>query len=52
MYIYTIQDAARIALKLVQEGMPLKHAVHLTASSYGFEPDDIFRELAHMELTA
>ena len=42
MHIYTILEISQIALRLRDEGMGLKHAVHLTASAYGVEPDAIY----------
>ena len=45
MHIYKIQEICSMVKRLVQDGLPLKHAVNVTASSYGFEPDDVYRAL-------
>lgn len=50
MHIYTLEEVTLIAGRLISNGMSLKHAVNLTAAAYGFEPDDLYKELTqHIE---
>ena len=48
-HIYTIREVAHAALRLVAEGTSLKHAVNLSASAFGFEPEDIYIEIAKLD---
>lgn len=38
----TIEQAAWAAMRLVKDGMSLKHAVNLSATAFGYEPEDIY----------
>ena len=49
MHIYTIDEIARMVLRLVNDGMPLKHAVSVTASAYGVDPDEVYRAIYKTE---
>ena len=51
MHIYTLAEVSYAAIRLTREGMPLKHAVQLTAGSYGFDPQDIYLYIAKHNLT-
>lgn len=41
----TLTQAARAVERLVREGMALRHAVNLTAGTYGYTPDELYRAL-------
>jgi hypothetical protein len=42
----TIREAALAAIRLMDEGMSLKHAVQLVAGTYSLEPDQLYRKIA------
>jgi len=45
----TLRDAALAAMRLVQSGMSLKHAVSLVAGAYHYEPDQLYKKIAILE---
>lgn len=52
MHIYTIQEVVAMVNRLMNEGMSLKHAVNLTAGSYGFTTDQVYTAIAKQEQAA
>lgn len=46
MHIYTLREIAVIVIKLMNEGMAQKHAVHITAAAYGIDIDQLYAEVA------
>lgn len=45
----SIREAALAAMRLIGEGMSLKHAVQLVSGTYQIEPDYLYREISKLE---
>ncbi len=46
----SVHELALAAMRLVEAGMSLKHAVNLTAGAYCIEPDVLYKQIAKLQI--
>lgn len=45
----TVNELAQAAMRLIEAGMSLKHAVNLTAGAYCIDPELIYKQIAKLQ---
>jgi hypothetical protein len=45
----SLHESAKAVLRLVNEGMSLKHAVSLVSGTYGYSVDELYKQIARIE---